>query len=61
MTKLTKSIIKLTHDRQRNDNYDDRHDDRYDDRHDGHNQDIVMVIEKKEIEMMKTMVRVEKV
>ena len=26
MTKLTKSINKLTHDRHRNDNYDDRHD-----------------------------------
>ena len=61
MTKLTKSINKITHDRHRNDNYDDRRDDRYDDRHDGHNQDIVMVIEKKEIGMMKTMVRVEKV
>ena len=40
MTKLTKSINKLTHDRHRNDTYDDRYDDRYndrhDDRHDGH-------------------------
>ena len=32
MTKLMKSINKLTHDRHRNDTYDDR----YDDRHDGH-------------------------
>ena len=32
MTKLTKSINKLTHDRHRNDSYDDR----YYDRHDGH-------------------------
>ena len=40
MTKLTKSINKLTHDRHRNDSYDDRYDDsygdRYDDRHDSH-------------------------
>ena len=40
MTKLTKSINKLTHDRHRNDTYDggydDRYHDRYDDRHDGH-------------------------
>ena len=36
MTKLTKSINKLTHDRHRNDSYDDRYDDSYDDRHDGH-------------------------
>ena len=40
MTKLTKSINKLTHDRHRNDTYDDRYhdksDDRYDDRHDRH-------------------------
>ena len=40
MTKLTKSINKLTHDRHRNDTYDDRYDDSYhdsyDDRHDGH-------------------------
>ena len=35
MTKLTKSINKLTHDRHRNDSYDDRYDDRHD-RHDGH-------------------------
>ena len=35
MTKLTKSINKLTHDRHRNDSYDDIYDDRYD-RHDGH-------------------------
>ena len=32
MTKLTKSINKLTHDRHRNDSYDER----YDDRHDHH-------------------------
>ena len=32
MSKLTKSINKLTHDRHRNDTYDDS----YDDRHDGH-------------------------
>ena len=31
MTKLTKSINKLTHDRHRNDSHDDRHN-----RHDGH-------------------------
>ena len=40
MTKLTKSINNLTHDRHRNDSYDDRYNDsydnRYDDRHDGH-------------------------
>ena len=36
MTKLTKSINKLTYDRHRNDSYDDRYGDRYDDRHDGH-------------------------
>ena len=40
MTKLTKSINKLTHDTHRNDTYDNRYDDsyddRYDDRHDGH-------------------------
>ena len=43
MTKLTKSINKLTHDRHRNDSYDDRYNDSYDnryddshDRHDGH-------------------------
>ena len=54
MTKLTKSINKLTHDRHRNDQYDDR----YDNRHDGHNQDIAMVRE--EIEIMKTMVRIER-
>ena len=40
MTKLTKSINKLTHDRHRNDTYDDRYDDSYhdsyDDRHDRH-------------------------
>ena len=40
MTKLTKSINKLIHDRHRNDTYDDRYDDsyhdNYDDRHDGH-------------------------
>ena len=40
MTKLTKSINKLTHDRHRNDRYDDRYydsyDDRYDDRYDRH-------------------------
>ena len=44
MTKLTKSINKLIHDRHRNDTYDDgyddryhdSYDDRYDDRHDGH-------------------------
>ena len=40
MTKLAKSINKLTHDRRRNDTYDDRYDDsyhyNYDDRHDGH-------------------------
>ena len=40
MTKLTKSINKLTHDRYRNDTYDDGYDDRYhdsyDDRHDRH-------------------------
>ena len=40
MTKLTKSLNKLTHDRHRNDTYDDRYDDsyddRYDDRQDGH-------------------------
>ena len=60
MTKLTKSINKLTHDRHRNDSYDDRYDDSYDDRHDGHKPNIVMVIEKKEIEIMKTMVHLEK-
>ena len=36
MTKLTKSISKLTHDRHRNDRYNDSYDDRYDDRHDGY-------------------------
>ena len=36
MTKLTKSINKLTHDRHRNDTYDERYDDSYDDKHDGH-------------------------
>ena len=36
MTKLTKSINKLTHDRHRNDSYDNSYDDRYDDRHDRH-------------------------
>ena len=40
MTKLTKSINKLTHDRHRNDTnanrYDDSYDDRYDDRHNRH-------------------------
>ena len=39
MTKLTKSINKLIHDRHRNDSYDDRYYDSYDDtydRHDGH-------------------------
>ena len=40
MTKLTKSINKLTHDGHRNDSYDDRYyasyDDRYDERHDRH-------------------------
>ena len=35
MTKLTKSINKLTHDRHRNDSYDDRYEDRPD-RHNGH-------------------------
>ena len=34
MTKLTKSINKLTHDRHRNDTYDDRYHDSYDDRYD---------------------------
>ena len=40
MTKLTKSINKLTHDRHRNDTYDDGYDDRYDsydDKHDRYN------------------------
>ena len=37
MTKLTKSINKVTHDRHRNNSYDDRYDDSYDgSRHDGH-------------------------
>ena len=40
MTKLTKSINKLAHDRHRHDTYDDGYDDRYhnsyDDRQDGH-------------------------
>ena len=36
MTKLTKSINKLTHDRHRNDRYDGSYHDSFDDRHDGH-------------------------
>ena len=36
MTKLTKSINKLKHDRHRNDTYDDRYNDRHNDRYDGH-------------------------
>ena len=35
MTKLTKSINKLTHDRHRDDSYDESYDDRHD-RYDGH-------------------------
>ena len=55
MTKLTKSINKLTHDRHRNDTYDHRYDDRHDSHKprysDGH---------REEREIMKTMVLKEK-
>ena len=61
MTKLTKSINKLTHDRHRNDSYDvtDMMIDMMTDMM-VTNQNIVMVIEKKEIEIMRTMVLIER-
>ena len=64
MIKLTKSINKLTNEIHRNDRYDNSHDDGYmmTDMTDMMviNQDIVMVIGKKEIEIMKTMVLIER-
>ena len=42
MTKLTKSINKLAHDRQRNDRYDDRHDGHKPRYCDGHREESVV-------------------
>ena len=66
MTKLTKSINKLTHDRHRNDTYDDRYDDSYhgsyDDRHDRHDGHKPRYCDghREEIEIMRTMVLMER-